>query len=322
MAISTDVVSKVLVKDSSAEALAKLKEYFKCKGLVGLCVRDESVGLLDLLAANTDLGAVFLADDIQSNGLTGIELACQIKKLRPELPIFVRKQHLTDEDTVIKEYEVFTLFDFERLSHLLEQHLFTKFYPIELIRGIQEISEQAFKANILDANVEVDSPYLIKDQIIYGELFSLIPLESNWCRGYMTLQTTTAEVIEIIKAGHTFLDPQSTNFRDINNLFNEITNLMWGGIKARLLNYGHVDEETTARTQVPIMVNHQEKYISFGSNEPQLCFRYTIESKSCQSKKVYVYQKIIFNLDWKPELFTQQIGAVEDMVDSGELELF
>ena len=34
-----------------------------------------------------------------------------------------------------------------------------------------------------------ETPYIVRDRIIFGEVFSLIPLESSWCRGYMMLQT-------------------------------------------------------------------------------------------------------------------------------------
>ncbi len=136
----------------------------------------------------------------------------------------------------------------------------------------------------------------------------------------MMLQTTEKEMLDVIGASKTHLPPDCKNFRDVNSLLNEVTNLVWGGIKSRF--FADADTESANRTQVPTLVNHKEKYISFGTTEPQLCFRYTISDKDSNSPSIVVYQKIIFNLDWRPEAFKESDQAVDDLVDSGELELF
>jgi len=315
----TDIVSKVLVHENCDEAKQQLKEFFAVKGLVGL--KDNSKDIIELLNANTDLGAVFLSAEDDYNGETGLEVGKRIHSLRPELPLFVRKQTLDDEDVETAEFGLYyTLKDLGRLDYLIDEHLFSRFYPMPLIRGVQEISNDAFCSTIKDVTVVCDQPYLIKDQIIYGELFSLIPLESNWCRGYMMLQTTEQEILDVIAAEKTHLPIDSTNFRDVNSLLNEITNLVWGGIKSRF--FTDSEAEGANRTQVPTLVNHKEKYISFGTTEPQLCFRYTISDTTSNSPSIVVYQKIIFNLDWRPEAFKESDQAVDDLMDSGELELF
>ncbi len=315
----TEIVSKVLVHENSDDARQQLKEFFAVKGLVGL--KDNSKDIIELLNANTDLGAVFLSAKCDYNGETGLEVGRRIHRARPELPLFIRKEQLNDEDVETPEFGLYyTLKDLGRLDYLIDEHLFTRFYPMQLIRGIQEISFDAFSSTIKEVNVTCDQPYLVKDQIIYGELFSLIPLESNWCRGYMMLQTTEKEMLDVIGASKTHLPPDCKNFRDVNSLLNEVTNLVWGGIKSRF--FADADTESANRTQVPTLVNHKEKYISFGTTEPQLCFRYTISDKDSNSPSIVVYQKIIFNLDWRPEAFKESDQAVDDLVDSGELELF
>jgi hypothetical protein len=56
-------------------------------------------------------------------------------------------------------------------------------------------------------------------------VFSLIPLESSWCRGYMMLQTEEEPILGMLNSDPLF--PES-NFRDVNALLGEITNLIWG----------------------------------------------------------------------------------------------
>ncbi len=317
---NASIQSKVLILESSENAISELRTFFSTKGLVGL--KATSTSILELLQTNTDLGAVFLSEQSENEGLTGTKLASKIHQQRPELPIFVRKDQLEERDVESASIcDYYSINDMERLNLLVDDHLFSRFYPIPLIRGIQEISQKAFQSNVFDIDVACEPPYLVKDNIIYGELFSLIPLESDWCRGYMMLQTTKNEVVEMISNKKTHLEQDATDFRDVNGLLNEITNLIWGGIRSKF--FQETDEGgTNSRTQVPILINHNEKYISFGTAEPQLCFRYTIKDKNKGSPSIIIYQKLIFNLDWRPEAFKESDQAVDDLVDSGELELF
>jgi hypothetical protein len=317
---NASIQSKVLILESSENAIAKIRSFFSDKGLIGLKATSQSI--LKLLQTNTDLGAVFLSEHFENEELTGTELAQKINHQRPELPIFVRKDKLAESDVEsASTCEYYSINDMERLNLLVDNHLFSRFYPMPLIRGIQEISREAFQSNIFDIEVTCDPPYLVKDNIIFGELFSLIPLESEWCRGYMMLQTTKSEVIDMISNKKTHLDQNATDFRDVNGLLNEITNLIWGGIRSKFFQSTE-ESESSIKTQVPILINHNEKYISFGTAEPQLCFRYSIKDLNNDSPSIVIYQKLIFNLDWRPEAFKESDQAVDDMVDSGELELF
>jgi hypothetical protein len=76
------------------------------------------------------------------------------------------------------------------------------------------------------------------------------------------------------------------------------------------------------------------RYISFGSEDAQLCFKYTLTDESAQCDKgnggdgdskplsLTIYQRFIFNLNWSPDDFKENQAAVEALFDSGELELF
>ena len=46
------------------------------------------------------------------------------------------------------------------------------------------------------AQVRSESPYVVHDRIIFGEVSTLIPIESSWCRGYMMLQTEEIALLD------------------------------------------------------------------------------------------------------------------------------
>ena len=81
------------------------------------------------------------------------------------------------------------------------------------------------------------------------------------------------------------------------------------------------DPGSRSTAQVPIVINHKHKYISFGSENPQLCFRYTLLDEK-NGHVISIYQRFVFNLNWSPEDFKEIQTSVDDLVDSGELELF
>ena len=84
-----------------------------------------------------------------------------------------------------------------------------------------------------------------------------------------------------------------------------------------------VDINGVGATQIPIVINHRHKYISFGSQDPQLCFRYTLTDPARpDAPPTQVRQRFIFNLAWSPDDFQENKASVEDLFESGELEMF
>lgn len=318
----TNIVSKVLVQED-ASVQDTLRCFLSDNHLIGLKASESN--LMEMLATNTDLGAIFISDHSVANGKQGLELGLEIHNSRPELPIFYRseEQDVSLEHPYINAFAgVYSFANMDNLTKLVNSHLFINHYPMPLIRGIQQISEAAFGNVIQGVRVQTDAPYLVKDQIIFGELLSLIPLESSWCRGTMMLQTTQQEVMDMIAAGKTHLKTDTTDFRQVNEVLNEVTNLIWGRIKAEFFANADHNENVTTRIQVPTLVNHQEKYISFGSHDPQLCFKYNIIDDSAGLPSIVVYQKMVFNLSWSPEEFKESDKATDELVESGELEFF
>jgi len=333
MEVKTKIVSKVLIHEFDDDALSTIKTACLENNLIGLKVSTEkaTVGLKDvcadihdILSSNIDLGAIFISEDEDTNGYSGIELSQRVHKVRPELPIFLRtKDQLDWNDLAEDAKEVivgcYQTGDLEHLNSLINHYICSMYYPIELAKGIQEISFNVFKGLIPDVEIKCDYPYLVNDQIIYGEIFSLIPLESKWCRGYMMLQTSENELREVIRSKATAIHSKRPNITELHAILNEATNMVWGGLKARFL---YEQDSEASSIHVPIIVNHSNKNISFGSTRPQLCFKYTLHDAKRRFNHIVIYQRIIFNLNWSPENFSEIDHCMEQLIDTGELELF
>jgi len=107
---------------------------------------------------------------------------------------------------------------------------------------------------------------------------------------------------------------------EINGILSEIANLVWGGFKVRYV--AENDENKLHESvQIPIVVDYDEHKISFGSDAPQLSFKYTVFDEKT-SKQIEIFQRLIFHLQWTPELFTENTQLLDDLLDSGELEFF
>jgi len=72
---------------------------------------------------------------------------------------------------------------------------------------------------------------------------------------------------------------------------------------------------------VPLLVNHKHKYISFGTSNPQLCFRFTL-ADATGTRTATLYARFVFNLSWSPQDFREIPQAFAGLVESGELQLF
>ncbi len=316
-----EVVSKVLVYEHEKTAANALKEFFDKNHLVGYSVTKDKI--IRILKCSVDLGAVFIAEK-DARGNSNIELALEIHKARPELPIFFRRELTNVIDDFPEALQkifagAYMKHDVVRLKELVDMFLFTRHYPVEFVNAIKDMSLAVFKSVFKDSVLVVEPPYIVKDKIIYGELFSLMPLESPWCRGYMMLQTEESNILDVIKAKKTSLNPMEANFRHVNAVLGEVSNMIWGRFKTE---YGHSGNTSKHRVEVPIIINHARKYISFGSDDPQLCFKYSLFITGTKVIPIEIYQKFVFSLDWAPEKYSEGQKKVDALVSNGELELF
>ena len=312
-------VSKILVLDNSAEHAPLIKRFCDENNLVPLKVRNGSV--MSVLQTNIDLGGILYSEDYGGSATRNMEIAAKIHSTRPELPIILRREkHATLDDLSEQARHTFCAAyvaqDMVALRKVIDEYIFCLMYPNALLRGIAEITESVLKNQCKALNVYMETPYIVRDRVIFGELFSLIQLESSWCRGYMMLQTEEAPFIELLggQAGGS-----TVTFRDVNDLLSEITNLIWGAFKNRYI--GDMGTRSAAQVQVPLIVNHKHKYISFGTENPQLCFRFTLTDPE-SGRSTAIYARYVFNLSWSPDDFQEIPQEVAGLVESGALEMF
>ena len=319
---AAQLVSKVLVLNDDAEVRGHIKAFCDAHHLIP--VKPQAGAALTVLKSNVDLGAIFMQETYTGEGGNALELARAIHAIRPELPIFLRREAASHLDDLPDLYRgiftaAYTTSTIDELAPLIDKNIFSFQYPNALVRGITEITKTTLETQFKGVEVRTEAPYMVRDRIIYGELFTLIPLESTWCRGYMMLQTEEGPLIKYVEDGRTHISRDPANFRDINHVMGEVTNLIWGAFKNRFISNEPVDWR---QSQVPLIVNHEHRYISFGSEDPQLCFRYTLVDPNGEATPLVLYQRFVFNLSWAPEKFKENEVLTEDLFESGELELF
>lgn len=313
------LVSKVLVLDNSAVHSATIKQFCDENNLIALKVRKNR--LMSVLRSNIDLGAILYADNYGASLEENAEIALRIHTIRPELPIILRRELAPTLDGINESLHnvfcaAYTTDDLNALKQVVDEYIFSIYYPCALVRGISEITENILSTQFKQLTTHWDTPYIVRDKVIFGEVFSLIPLESTWCRGYMMLQTEEQPILDMID--RQTLGEMTANFREVNNLLGEITNLIWGAFKNR-----YIGDSAAAgsQIQVPLVVNHKQKFISFGTENPQLCFLYSLTDEDT-GKVIKLYQRFIFNLSWSPEDFKEIVHDTAALVEAGELELF
>ncbi len=323
------LVSKVLIFEENPSAQIALKEFCATSGLVG--VKQTSDSSMKMLYTNSDLGAILLSEKSHDSaeGLTnGFELAQRIKRVRKELPIFMRLEDGTVFGDIPEEQQkcitgTYTLEDMSKLTALVDQYLADTEYPISLIRRIEEVTTSALASLFHDIEVTMDLPYLVKDKLVWGDILSLLPVESPWFVGYMMVQSEEVPMISLIEDGRTSIPPENIDFRDVMGMLSEISNQAWGGLRTRLISLFPPDHERTVKIFVPITVNQYKEYISFGTDRSQLCFKYTLKDKLGKLMPVTLYQKFVFNIRWNPEEYQEaDENTVEELVESGCLEMF
>lgn len=313
-------VSKILVLDNDPVHADRIKQFCSDHHLVALTVRKGSV--MSVLRTNIDLGGILYSDSYGDSPEETSRIAQEIHAARPELPIIIRRQtEAILSDLAEGAQQVFcaayVASDMSALSKVIEEYIFCLMYPNALLRGIAEITQAVLTSQFKNLAISMDTPYIVHDRVIFGELFSLIQLESSWCRGYMMLQTEETPLLDLI--GRDAAPGAHANFRSVNDLLSEITNLIWGSFKNRYIG----DEQTSSgpQVQIPVVINHKHKYISFGTENPQLCFRFTLHD-AVSGRSSTIYARFIFNLNWSPEDFKEIAHEDAILVDSGALELF
>ncbi|MEK8032442.1 chemotaxis protein CheX [Ideonella sp. DXS29W] len=319
MSDGSTLAAKVLLLEHDPRHYQALWDFAQSLGLVVL--PRSAVEALSTLSQHKDLGGVMLAEDLPCESGDALGLAAAIHRQRPELPIFLRRtgsHPLTDDQSRIIAHP---WTEMGTLGEAIERSLFSLRYPTELVNGIVELTSSAIRSMFPHATVTNEPAYVVHDRIIFGQVSTLIALESTWCRGYMMLQTEESALRQGMMQGFGYEGVGGDlSFRELNHLLGETTNLIWGAFKNR---YIPPKAFANQQTQVPIVINHEHKYISFGSQDPQLCVRYQLaDPRRPGLPPLIIVQRLIFNLLWSPEKFTEFSAPSETPVTTGELELF
>jgi Chemotaxis phosphatase CheX len=318
--MNAEPVSKVLVLDDSPQHLPRIKQFCGENNLVPVKIRTGAV--MPVLRTNIDLGAILYSESYGGSPQEAARIAEEIHEARPELPIIIRRERQANLAGLPDALQhaccaAYVTSDLAALRKVIDEYIFCLIYPNALLRGIAEITESVLRGQLKQLSLTLDTPYIVRDRIIFGEVFSLIPLESAWCRGYMMLQTEEVAFLDMLGGKDAHGNPLT--FRNLNDLLSEITNLIWGGFKNRYIE--SEDRVSGGQIQVPLVVNHKHKFISFGTENPQLCFRFTLANEA-RLRSAMLYARFIFNLNWLPEQFKEIPPDAANLVDAGELEFF
>lgn len=322
-------VSKLLLLESDAaraQTIARVCEDHHC-----VCVPVRRDALSAALKTHYDLGGVLLGEDFGGSHEAAAAVALALQAERPELPILLHLAAGTNSDDLpeaLRDASRATWSDNDEATLIaaLDAQVFSHDYPDPLVDGITDMTFGRLRGLFPDLDVQWDAPSVVRDRIIFGEVLTLIPIETAWCRGWLLMQTEEAPLIELLpaRAGR----DESSDFRDVNGVLGELTNLVWGAFRNRYLGNANTNGEAGAnrtQVQVPLLINHRRHYLSFGSDNPQLCIKYRLTDPKT-GREVVIDQRFVFSLGWSREGFDETAAlaaaaAVEEQ-ESGELELF
>jgi CheY-specific phosphatase CheX len=280
--------------------------------------------IVPVLKSNVDLGGVLLPERIGDDPVAGFAIARLVRSLRPELPIFLRRDVLNGEMATAERQlfaAMYSLDSMDELAEAVSTHIFSMVYPNVLVCGIMDMVRMGMENQFPSLVVHMDQPYLVHDRFMYGELSTLIPIDGSWYRGYMSLHGEEEALAQVIRAGKCLLPPgDADDFRSVNTILSELTNLVWGAFKNRFQARAGIAFNAL---QVPIVINHERRYISFGSANPQLCIRCVLTDPEDDTlPPVVLLHRFIFHLSWSPDDFDENEAHVESLMAAGEIEFF
>jgi hypothetical protein len=318
-------VSKLLVLEDCPAHVEAIRSFCDENNLIG--VKVSKTRLASALLSNFDLGAILLSESYGGSLEESTAIALRINAERPELPIIIRRESSATRDGLPEALDAvvcgaYVASDPASLRTVIDEYIFNRDYPNALVRGIAELTSTVLSGLFRDMGVATDAPCIVRDRVIFGEVFSLIPLESSWCRGYMMIQAAEQPILDLLSRREMSEGVASggpADFRDLNSLLGEMTNMIWGAFKNRYV--GDANGLSHSQVQVPLLINHKQKYISFGSESPHLCFTYRLTDE-LSGRVVKLHQRFAFSLSWSPEDFQEFEQSTDDSVGAGELDLF
>lgn len=319
MAFSS-VTSKILICETDPKVENQLKAFCNENSLTPLKVATHAA-FETVIESRMDIGGVLTSSNFGGFG-KGIHMAELARRIRPELPIFFRYQQGDENHYGFDQLKpslacLYTLDDLEPLAKAIKTYLFNSWFPDHFVRRVQEISLIVLKNQFRDAIVSHGLPYLVTDSIINSQVMSIIPIECNWCRGFMALHAESMPISQAIRAGNTYIMAENDDFRGVGHVIGEVTNMIWGALKNEVFSKPCTNP---FRSQVPIIISHNHQLISFGTQIPQLCLEFTVRPNNPEPA-VTLFERFVFNLSWEPERFDVSDVEVE-LTEAGDITLF
>lgn len=285
--------------------------------------------LTDMDALKSDINGIFISEEDDSNGISGFHIAEKMGEMRQSLPLFMRvscKERLKDPELIEKAKRcgishLYSLDDQTRLRSLLETFVIGSHYPVKLIDGIRALAYEVIDGFFPDRKVTSRTPYLVADYLMREDLSAILPFFSQIGSGYIMVQTNEDPLKQAAPSKTADLSNRFRTSTIGESILGEVANLLWGKLHFVLQNMSTRTPQSF-NTNIPIVVNKNQEHIIFGSNKPQICFKYAIASEY-EAHPIIISMKIIFHSFVAPESIPDFAGAIKAHEDiAGDIELF
>jgi hypothetical protein len=318
----------ILVYDNDDEAV-NLIETLSSEGKIETSEQDgisilESIALSDL--TQSDICAVFLSENFDSDGLTGFHIAAKIHRLRSNIPIFMRLDGQRTINDIPTEHRqlitgCYNTCDPAQLKKITDSFLYGYFFPNRLVDILLDAGLFTLKSAIKHCEIRPSRPFLIYDYTLAAEFTSILPIQLPFGNGSLTFSINENDALTLIKNEHTSLQKDQFSIDHCNQLISEITNQFWGKVR-RMCAPVYGRDQLRSPVYIPLVVNHKMKYINFGNNTPQLCFRYLLIRDHLIPEGISVGFKIIFNSILRPNDFCELRAISENPNKDDNFESF
>ncbi len=317
------ISAKLLAFEKQEDTRAQLVDFFRRRRITGLVVRKE-LAFWEMLNSNLRVAAIFLGGPFPELKI----FLHKIHKQRREVPIFIRSSEsesisefmLEEPAAVVVQYE--TISD-TQLTWFIGQYIFGRYYPGKLLQNVVrdfcDIAAEQFSEIVPSLNRVLAS----SDRRMYGERLEYMPIRSSWCAGAFLLETNTSDIVNLVRLGRThfgtMVEKPALCAEDV---IREIANRLAGAFKSKYV--PHDFNPNVAYPEVPMTINRDEGYVSFGTTTPMLCFDFGIRDGRDGANEFEPFQiclRFSFHSHWDPEQVPEEPIVIQ-AVEAGVLELF
>lgn len=318
----------ILVYDTDDDALNLIKAIAAEGNIV--VPKKSAIDILTLIQNTdldaTDICAIFLTEDQDENGLCGFDIAKEIHRARSNVPIFMRLRNGGSiNDLNISQRQLiagcYCTSEPEQLKNYTDKFLYGFYFPTKLVDIFTSAGTSVLNSTFKGCEVREAKPFLVYDHFINTEYTSILPVQFSFGNGVLTLLIKEDDAVALIDNGHTSLNKDQVNNDHLNQLISEVMNLYWGKVRRSAeVTYG--SEQERSPVNIPIVVNHKKKYINFGNNTPQLCFRYVLLRDASTLDPIIVEFKMMFNSVLRPKDFPEKVTSENIIEDGSFFEFF